>query len=261
MKNITKKFILTSAVVASVSASIIYVNSVNAGEAPKDKQKEATAANAAAVVAQSSAATSINADAPAAEQAPKVVSPDNKLFTTVLPNDIVIGENSAPIKIIEYASLSCSHCKHFHDEVYYELKKRFIDTGKVQFTFRHFPLNAPAIKAALIVGCAPADSKQAFLGAFFKSQQQWAFVDNESDMHDKLKIVAKIGGMDDAVFEQCFNDEKKQDEVLSLMKQANEELSVETTPSIFIDGVRFDGARTIESFAEVINEKLQKAKK
>jgi protein-disulfide isomerase len=250
-----KKFLTTSAIlIAIASTTVFYTNNVKAGEVPRDKQSQSGSKGITAPEKPANASSDAEIKAP-------VVSPDNKMFTESLPNDIIIGEKAAPVKIIEYASLSCIHCKHFHDEVFYELKKRFIDTGKVQFTFRHFPLNAPAIKGALITGCAPEDSKQAFLGAFFKSQSQWAFMNNEGEMKDKLKTVAKIGGMDDETFDKCFNDNKKQDEILALMKRANEELGVETTPSIFIDGVRFDGARTIESFSEAINEKLQKAKK
>jgi protein-disulfide isomerase len=253
-----KKTLLISAILFAIAgAAVFYTNNVKANEAPKAEQKASQAASAEAPK---------NADDKASAQeeskeAPKVVDPKNKLFTEAQPGDIIMGEKSAPVKIIEYASLSCIHCKHFHDEVFYELKKRFVDTGKVQLTYRHFPLNTPAIKGALIVGCAPEDSKLAFLGALFKSQAQWAFVDNEGEMKDKLKTVAKIGGMDDATFEKCFNDNAASDKILGQMKQANDEIGVETTPSLFVDGVAFNGARTIESFAEIINEKLKNAKK
>jgi protein-disulfide isomerase len=182
----------------------------------------------------------------------------SQLLNQNLPMDINVGNADAPIKIVEYASLSCSHCKQFHEDVYYELKKDFIDSGKVFFKFRHYPLNGPALKAALVTDCAKESNKTALLGALFKGQSQWAYSKNESALKDRLKTISKIGGMTTPEFLECYGNEEKQDQLIELMKQASEGLKVTSTPTIFINGVRYVGSRDYEYFKKVMDETLDK---
>lgn len=176
-----------------------------------------------------------------------------KLLSDNLPLDINYGDENAPVKIVEYASLSCIHCKQFHKEVFYDLKKNFIDTGKVYFRYRHYPLNAPAVKAAIVVDCVAPDNRAAFIGALFEAQAEWAYTKSESDLKSKLKTVSKIAGLTDTQFEACYADEPKQNSVLENMKRAYEELYVTSTPGIFINGHRYMESREYEGIAKYIN--------
>ncbi|MDX1949392.1 MAG: DsbA family protein [Rickettsiales bacterium] len=188
------------------------------------------------------------------------------LLTTDFAEDISVGKKNAPIKIVEYASLSCVHCKEFHDKVYYNLKKDFIDSGKVYYKFRNFPLNAPAVKATLLANCAPEASRAAFVGALFKSQSQWAYTKNESGLIDRLKTISKIGGLSSEQFEKCYNNEEDIKKLLARQKEAIDGLGIESTPTIFVDGNRYLGSRNYEDFKKMLEEKLanqpkKKAKK
>ncbi len=178
------------------------------------------------------------------------------LLTEDFPEDVNVGKKSAPIKIVEYASLSCVHCKEFHDKVYYNLKKDFIDNGKVYYKFRNFPLNGHAVKATLLTNCVPSESRAAFVGALFKGQSQWAYTKNEAGLIDRLKTISKIGGLTSEQFEKCYNDETAIKKLLEKQKQAIDGLKIESTPTIFIDGNRYLGSRNYEDFKKMLEAKL-----
>ena len=182
----------------------------------------------------------------------------SSLLEQDLPFDVNVGNKSAPVKMVEYASLSCIHCKVFHEEVFYKLKKEYIDTGKLQLKYRHYPLNGNAVKGALIVDCVNDDVKLAFLGALFKGQSQWAYAKSESALIDRLKTISKIGGLSSKEFETCYNNEENQDKLLTQMKAANESLKVDSTPAIFINGSRYLKARSFEAVSKHIDEILSK---
>lgn len=185
---------------------------------------------------------------------------NKSLLSENLKHDVNLGSDAAPIKIVEYASLSCGHCKRFHEKVYYPLKKEYIDSGKVQMKYRHYPLNGSAVKGAMIVSCSKNDNKAAILGGLFKGQGQWAFAKNEAQLIDRLQTVALIAGLDKDEFQACYDNDKLQDEILSDMKRANKELKVESTPTIFVNGVRYNGARDFETIKLHIDSLLLKAK-
>lgn len=179
------------------------------------------------------------------------------LLNTSQAHELNVGDSKAPVHMVEYASLGCIHCKQFHQDVFYQLKKNYIDTGKVYYTYRHYPLNAPAVKAAVIMSCIAPEDKLAFMGTLFEAQAQWAYSKSEPDLVDKLKTVSKIAGMTNERFEGCYKDEKVQNEILANMKQAYEDLFVTSTPSIFINGKRFLESREYEGTAKYIDGLLE----
>ena len=124
------------------------------------------------------------------------------------PSDIYMGDVNALVTIVEYSSLSCPHCQHFHQKVLPELEKEFITTGKVKLILRHFPLNAPALKASEVVECSGSNggnggSRANFIKVLFELQEKWAFTE---DYLKNLKQIALTGGMDSAAFESCVNN-------------------------------------------------------
>ncbi len=176
-----------------------------------------------------------------------------ELLSEKLPQDFSVGNPDAKVKIVEYASLGCIHCKQFHKDVFYEVKKNYIDTGKVYFTYRHYPLNAPAIKAAVVMACVEEADKLAFMGTLFEAQAQWAYSKSEADLIDKLKTITKIAGITTDKFETCYKDEAVQGQILENMKKAYDQLFVTSTPSIFINGKRFMESREYEGVAKYID--------
>ncbi len=178
------------------------------------------------------------------------------LLEQKLDFDVNIGNPDAKIHIVEYASLSCGHCKQFHETIYYPLKKDYIDTGKVYFTYRHYPLNGSAVKGALIVDCVVPENKQIFISALFKGQPQWAFAKNEAQLIDRLGTASMIAGLDKEQFQVCYDNAERQDKLLELMKQANQELNVQSTPTIFINGEQYNKARDYATFKAYIESYL-----
>ena len=175
------------------------------------------------------------------------------------PSDIILGDSNALVTVVEYSSLSCSHCANFHEKVLPAFQKEFIDTGKVKLVVRHFPLNEPALKAAEIVECAGHNGLERanFLKVFFNLQAQWAF--GETFLKD-LKQIALVGGIDSAAFDSCAADKSIETRILAMRQDAATILGVNSTPSFFIDGTKLAGAPSIEGMREAIKAASAPAK-
>jgi protein-disulfide isomerase len=201
-----------------------------------------TAVAAPMVFAQNEKKPSVNiAQAPSIKNAP-------------LPTDYMQGSKNAPVTIIEYASLTCPHCAHFHNTVYPALKKDFIDTGKARYILRPFPLNEPALKAAILVDCAVdikgPEGYYTFVKVLFDTQNRWAF---DANFINSLKAFAGVGGMRELEFDACIKDEARERKILQIKKTANEEVQVPHTPYFIVNGKPFNGHGNIETFAAHIN--------
>src|SRR3974377_906811 len=105
--------------------------------------------------------------------APRAPLGDAQAGLSITKDDRILGNADAPITIIEYSSLTCPHCAHFTNEVLPELKKKWIDTGKAKLVLRDYPLDEPALRAAMIARCAPPDRYYAYIDTFFGSQEKW----------------------------------------------------------------------------------------
>ncbi|HVC51845.1 MAG TPA: DsbA family protein [Stellaceae bacterium] len=180
-----------------------------------------------------------SAETPAAPSAALAVS----------PNDRILGKPDAPITIIEYASLTCPHCRHFETEVLPTLKKKWIDTGKARLILRDYPLDAPALRAAMVARCAPPDRFYPFIETLFDNQEQWA---GASDPDAELQKLALLGGMTKKQFTDCLADKTMENEVIGSRLAATQQLGVDATPTFFINGTKFDGDPTIEAFNELL---------
>lgn len=175
---------------------------------------------------------------------------------SVQPDDIVFGRKDAPVTIIEYSSLSCPHCAHFHNEEFSDLETRYIDTGSAKLVVRPFPLNAPALKGALLVDCVDMAEKQKFLKVLFAMQRQWAF--SESYL-DSLKQIAAVGGVSNEAFDTCMKDKAREDAIIAKVEKASESLAIEATPTFFINGTKWTSTPSADAMGAAI-EKAAKAK-
>jgi protein-disulfide isomerase len=169
--------------------------------------------------------------------------------------DRVLGKDDAPVTVIEYASMTCPHCAHFAETTYPELKKRYIDTGKVKYIFREFPLDPLAAGAAMLTRCAPEDKFYPLIETLFQMQRTWAV---EKPI-PPLMAIAKQAGFTEQSFNACLSDQKMLDEIQTEQKRATDKFGVNSTPTIFVNGKKQVGASSIEDLAKVIDPLLPKS--
>ena len=169
---------------------------------------------------------------------------------TLSPDDRILGKADAPITIIEYASLTCPHCAHFTNEVLPELKKKWIDTGKAKLVLRDYPLDEPALRAAMIARCAPPDRYYAYIDTFFGAQEKWV---TARDYRDALARLVKLGGMSREEFDNCLKNTALENKIVEGRLVASKELDVNSTPTFFINGSKFTGAPTVEEFDKALS--------
>ena len=177
-------------------------------------------------------------------------APDKTALLAVQPGDHVLGDPKAPITLIEYASFTCPHCAHFHTQILPEIKKKWIDTGKVKLIYRDFPLDQVAAKAAQIAECAGNDKYFGVIDLIFRNQPQWA---TQSDPIAELSKPLRIAGLGENEIKACLANEAKANEVVADYR-GGETLGVNSTPSIFINGEMYKGARSVEDLDGVFSK-------
>jgi protein-disulfide isomerase len=172
------------------------------------------------------------------------------------PNDRILGDRNAPITIVEYASMTCPHCAHFADDVLPELKKKWIDSGKVRLVLRDFPLDNEAVHASMIARCAPPGRFYAFVDTFFADQDKWVTAPN---YQTALTRLAELGGMSKAEVDKCLADSKLEDQILNSRLVASKDLDVNATPTFFINGAKFTGDPSVEGFDKLLSGLSQRS--
>ncbi len=168
--------------------------------------------------------------------------------------DMAIGKKDAPVTIIEYSSLTCPHCAHFHKDVFPKLKSEYIDTGKVYYIYREFPLNQPALAGAVIARCLDPSRYLAFTKFLFAKQADWAF---QEDALTPLKAFAKQAGLPEKDFNACVDNEALQKKILAIRDEGSKK-GVNATPSFFVNGMILKGAPTMEALVEAMKPYLSK---
>ena len=170
--------------------------------------------------------------------------------------DVTIGSAKAPVTITEYASMSCPHCAAFGENVFPMLRSRYIDTGKVRFVFREFPLDIKAAAASMLARCIANGDSEKYLGAveiLFKQQDH--LMDKTKDT---LKFIGKLNGMSEQEVETCGKDQALLDKLGADQQYALQVLKVDSTPTFFLNGERFKGAMSFEELEERIKPLLKK---
>ncbi len=150
-----------------------------------------------------------------------------------------VGNPQAPVTVVEYASMTCSHCADFHTKTFPELKTKYIDTGKVYFILREMPFDPVATAGFMLARCMPEQAYFPTISALFETQKSWAF---SNDPATGLRVIAKQAGMTDAAFEKCLTDNDLAAKVQASATYANEQLGVNATPTFFINGKKINGA-------------------
>jgi protein-disulfide isomerase len=168
--------------------------------------------------------------------------------------DMTMGKDDAPVTIIEYASMTCPHCAHFTVNTFPKLKEKYIDTGKVRFIFREFPLDPLAAGASMLARCAEKEKFFPVLDLLFHTQAQWA-VNNPIE---PLFNVVKQAGFTREAFNSCLDTRNNEasrkilDAIESTRNRGADKLKVASTPTFFINGKRVTGSVSIEELDKEI---------
>ncbi len=160
----------------------------------------------------------------------------------------IVGDPEAPVTIIEYASMTCPHCRTFHKDVYPEIKEKYIDTGMAKLYFREFPFDPAAAAAFMLAQCAGEDKYFTMIDVLFDKQATW----KSGNVVEELFKISKLAGFTQETFNACLKNQELLDNVLAIQKKAAEDYGVNATPTFFINGTKYAGNMSAEAMGEVI---------
>ena len=169
-------------------------------------------------------------------------------------NIITIGSYDAMVKIKVFSSLTCPHCANFHIKVIPEIKKKYVESGKVQIILIDFPLDQAAFNASKLLHCLDQKRRIRFLDTIYKTQNEWANGSNINDINNNLKKIVKNLGISSEQFEKCITDEGISDKILNGRIEANQKYSINSTPTIVINEKKLEGSASFEN----IKKKIEK---
>ena len=167
---------------------------------------------------------------------------------------VVLGSNKAPIKIKIFSSLTCPHCANFHIKVVSEIKKKYIETGKVQLIFIDFPLDQAAFNASKLLHCMDKKKQINFMDTIYENQKEWASESNIEDINENLKKIAKNLGINPSQFDKCLIDDVISDKILNLRIEAHKEYSIDSTPTVVINEKKLKGSATLNNIIKRIEK-------
>jgi protein-disulfide isomerase len=170
--------------------------------------------------------------------------------------DMALGPANAPVTIIEYASMTCPHCAAFNAEVFPKIKSTYIDTGKIRYVFREFPLDIKAAAGSMLSRCiAKGDPAKYFAvtDLLFKQQSDWV----AKNTTETLTRIGKQAGLSQQAVDDCLKDQSLLDKIVADQKYANEVLKVNSTPTFFINGEMIKGETSFEEFDKRIKSLLK----
>ena len=209
------------------------------------------------------AETPPSTETPPAETKPAETKPVNvpqpagpvdvaRLIAPGAPPEKYLGKEDAPVTIVEYASMTCPHCAHFHETTLPELKTKYIDTGKVRMVFREFPFDPRAEAGFMLARCSD-DNYFPMIDVLFRQQNSWAGVENAKEA---LLQISKLAGFSQQKFEECLTNQKLLDDIRSVRTRGANEFKVDSTPTFFINGKQYKGALSIAEMSAIIDPLL-----
>lgn len=170
--------------------------------------------------------------------------------------DMALGPANAAVTITEYASMTCPHCATFTETVFPKIKSEYIDSGKIRFVFREFPLDIKAAAGSMLARCiAKGDAPKYFavVDMLFKQQNDWVM----KNTTETLTRIGKQAGLSQQAVEDCLKDQALLDKIAADQKFAAEVLKVNSTPTFFINGEKVKGETSFEEFDKKIKSLLK----
>ena len=190
------------------------------------------------------------------QKGPSEVAVEELMKPVGLP-DLAVGPADAKVTVVEYASMTCGHCAHFTKDVWPEFKKKYVDTGKVRYVFREFPLDNLAAAASMLARCTGPEKAFPLIEVLFEKQQEWAF--GEGNPVPRLFEIAKQAGFTQESFDKCLTDQKLLDDITAGRTRASDVFGVSSTPTFYINGKKLDGGPTMDKFDAMIEPLLAKS--
>jgi len=250
MIQLSRRTFSVSAALMLTSGLVACSDSSEKTDAAAEATKETAAADAPATEASSTAAPVTAAvDAPE----PSGTVDMAKVLEAGTLEDRALGETDAPVTIVEYMSMTCPHCREFHENTFPALKEKYVDTGKVRFVMREFPFDPRAAAAIMLARCAPENQFFPMVDVLFKQQTIWATAE---DGRAALLDIARLAGFTQEAFEACLTNQQLLDDVNNVRKKATEVFGVDATPTFLIDGKRYSGGMSIEQMSAIIDPLL-----
>jgi len=170
--------------------------------------------------------------------------------------DMALGPATATVTITEYASMTCPHCADFNEKVFPKIKSEYIDTNKVRYVFREFPLDIKAAAGSMLARCIARDDSGkyfAVIDMLFRQQNDWV----TKNTTETLTRIGKQAGLSQQAVEDCLKDQALLDKIAADQKFANEVLKVNSTPTFFINGEMIRGETSFEEFDKRIKSLLK----
>jgi len=168
---------------------------------------------------------------------------------------VILGTDEAPVKIKIFSSLTCPHCANFHIKIVSEIKKKYVESGKVQLIFIDFPLDQAAFNASKLLYCLDQKKQIVFLDTIYENQDKWTTGSNINEINNNLKKIVQILGISPAQFDKCLNDEVISDKILNGRIDAHKKYSINSTPTIIINEKKLKGSASFKNIQKNI-EKL-----
>lgn len=201
-------------------------------------------------------AGSVLSVAPGAQAQDKGDVPVEKLMEKGELEELALGPADAKVTIVEYASMTCGHCANFHNKVFPQLKEKYIDTGKIRFILREFPLDNLAAAASMLARCTTdADTAYKLTSVLFQKQRDWVVPGNPVP---KLFDIAKQAGFTEESFNACLTNQDLLNKIAAVRERASKEFGVDSTPTFFVNGARLNGrSDDLETFDKALEPLLK----
>jgi protein-disulfide isomerase len=170
--------------------------------------------------------------------------------------DMALGPANAPVTITEYASMTCPHCSAFNETVFPKIKSEYIDTGKIRYVFREFPLDIKAAAGSMLSRCIAKDDSGKYFAVtdmLFRQQNDWVL----KNTTETLARIGKQAGLSQQAVEDCLKDQGLLDKIAADQKYAAEVLKVDSTPTFFVNGEKIKGETSFEAFDKKIKSLLK----
>jgi protein-disulfide isomerase len=175
----------------------------------------------------------------------------------VLSEILKIGNDNAKITVKVFSSLTCPHCASFHEKIFENLKKDYIDKDKVKFEHHAFPLDLAALNAEKIVRCAPnSDKKFELLTKIYAKQKEWAVGSDINKINDFLIKIGVNSKIKESDLRKCLQNEKTQELILEERIKAQKEYNITSTPTIYINDKKYEDKHDFRSFKRIIDKLL-----
>ena len=207
---------------------------------------------------------SANGDTVSAAPAVQIASASTKLIAdpdwTFEPHplDKVLGDANAPVTLLDYSSLTCGHCADFHTKTLPKVMEKYVDTGKIRFVFRDFPIGELAMVAAVMPHCAGGEKYHGLLGLIFKGQTDWI---RNKDPYGALLGVARFAGLSEENVQTCLKDKALLTGLTERASAAQKKYGFDSTPSFVLNGRKLIGNLPWEDFSKAIDDLLADAAK